>query len=213
MHSMAVLSMSSGRAGAILKRSSIINALLAVAIGVVGLKTYEIWQQDDWRPIRMRENRPPVTDLTLNGDKAQNRVPKTEIIVERNLFDKRRGSGGSGKSTDSDEGTGIEGLVLLGTIVTDGEQFAIVKVPPEATVSAGRPGANSGVAMRRLALGDTVWGYELIEIQSERVVFKKGAAEVELGLDFTRNAITVQPTAPAPRTKVQRKQPTPGKSR
>jgi hypothetical protein len=202
----------SGRDEAILKRSSIINALLAVAIGVVGLKIYEIWQQDDWRQLKTRDHRPPVTDPMANGGSAREHVPKTDAIVERNLFDVRRGSGGTASSTDSTEGTGIEGIVLLGTVVTDGEQFAIVKVPPEASVSIGRPGAGAGVTMKRLALGDVVGGYELVEIQSEKIVLKKGAAEVELGLDFTRNNITVQPSGTPARTKAQRPRPA-GKSR
>lgn len=212
MNFISVLPGPSGRDEAILKRSSIINALLAVAIGVVGLKVYEIWQQDDWRQLKMRDNRPPVINPTANGGNSRERVPKTDAIVERNLFDIRRGSGGAAKSTDSTEGTGIEGIVLLGTVVTDGEQFAIVKVPPEAAVSVGRPGASAGVTMKRLALGDMVGGYELVEIQSEKIVFKKGAAEVELGLDFTRNNITVQPSGKPARTKAQRPRPA-GKSR
>lgn len=183
-----------GRTWKILKRSFIINILLTIGIGLVGLKTYEIWQQDDWRPVKMREKKSPVTELSLGGGKVKAQPPKTDVIVERNLFDVRRGSGGSGRSgAGSKNGSGIEGLVLLGTIVTDGEQFAIVKVPPEASVKSGRLRAGSVGAMKRLALGDTVWGFELIEIQAERVIFKKGASEVELGLDFTRNHINVKP--------------------
>ena len=171
-----------------------IHILLAIGIGLVGLKTYEIWQQDDWRPVKMREKKPPVTELSLGGGKGKAQPPNTEVIVERNLFDISRGSGGSGRSgTGSKNGSGIEGLMLLGTIVTDGEQFAIVKVPPEASVKSGRRGPSSVGAMKRLALGDTVWGFELIEIQAEKIIFRKGASEVELGLDFTRNQINVKP--------------------
>ena len=49
--------------------------------------------------------------------------------------------------------------------------------------------------MRRLALGDTVWGYTLAEIQADRVIFTKGSSEVELGLDFSRRSVTVQKPA------------------
>ncbi len=178
-----------------------------VAIALVGLKTYGIWQQDDWRPIKTREKKPPVNGLPLGGGQFQGQPANTKIIVERNLFDVRRGSGGSGKSgTGPKNGSAIEGLVLLGTIVTDGEQFAIIKVPPATAAGGRRRGASAGVTMKRLALGDTVWGFELTEIQAERVFFKKGSSEVELALDFTRNNIRVKPSAKSKPSKRNRRQ-------
>ena len=174
----------------------------------MGLKTIEIWQQDDWKPTKIREKKPPVNGLPLGGGQVQGQPANTKIIVERNLFDVRRGSGGSGKSgTDPKNGSAIEGLVLLGTIVTDGKQFAIVKVPPAKAAGGRGRGASVGVTMKRLALGDTVWGFELTEIQAERVFFKKGSSEVELTLDFTRNKIRVKPSGkskPAKRNRRQR---------
>ncbi len=56
-----------------------------------------------------------------------------------------------------------------------------------------------------LALGDTVWGFELIEIQAEKIIFRKGASEVELGLDFTRNHINVKPARSRSQNKGRRK--------
>jgi len=87
----------------------------------------------------------------------------------------------------------IEGLVLLGTIIAAGERFAIVKVP--ASSPGGRRGSGAGGGMRRLALGDTVWGYTLAEIQADRVIFTKGSSEVELRLDFSRSSANVQKPA------------------
>ncbi len=185
------LAVLSRRAGNILKRSSIINLLLAVAIGLVGLKTFEIWQQDDRRPLKRRAEGSSANGQgsTLGPIKGQS--AGTKIIVEKNLFDVKRGSGGSGKKAALTQDAGeIEGLVLLGTIVAAGERFAIVKVP--ASSPGGRRGSGAGGGMRRLALGDTVWGYTLKEIQANRVIFTKGSSEVELGLDFSRRSVNVQ---------------------
>ncbi len=181
-------------AGKIQKRSSIINLLLAVAIGLVGLKTFEIWQQDDRRPLKRRDegssaNGQGSTLVSIKGQSAG-----TKIIVEKNLFDVKRGAGGSGKKAAVTQDAGeIEGLVLLGTIVAAGKRFAIVKVPPSS--AGGRRGSGAGGGMRRLALGDTVWGYTLAEIQADRVIFTKGSSEVELGLDFSRRSVNVQKPA------------------
>jgi len=179
------------RDGNILKRSSIINLLLATSIGLVGLKTFEIWQQDDRRPLKRRDEGSLANgqDSTLGSIKGQS--AGTKIIVEKNLFDVKRGAGGSGKkATVSQDAGEIEGLVLLGTIIAAGERFAIVKVP--ASSPGGRRGSGAGGGMRRLALGNTVWGYTLAEIQADRVIFTKGNSEVELGLDFSRRSVNVQ---------------------
>ncbi len=181
-------------AGNILKRSSIINLLLAVAIGLVGLKTYAIWQQDDRRPLKRRDEGSSANGQgsTLGPIKGQS--AGTKIIVEKNLFDVKRGAGGSGKKAAVTQAAGeIEGLVLLGTVVAAGERFAIVKVPPSSP--GGRRGSREGGGMRRLALGDTVWGYTLAEIQPDRVIFTKGNSEVELGLDFSRRSVNVRKPA------------------
>jgi len=182
------------RDGNILKRSSIINLLLALAIALVGLKTFEIWQQDDRRPLKRRDegssaNGQGSTLVSIKGQSAG-----TKIIVEKNLFDVKRGAGGSGKKAAVTEGADdIEGLVLLGTIIAAGKRFAIVKVP--ASSPGGRRGSGAGGGMRRLALGDTVWGYTLAEIQADRVIFTKGNSEVELGLDFSRRSVKVRKPA------------------
>ncbi len=131
------------RAGNILNRSSIINLLLAVAIGLVGLKTFEIWQQDDRRPLKRRDEGSSANGQgsTLGPIKGQS--AGTKIIVEKNLFDVKRGAGGSGKKAAVTQDAGeIEGLVLLGTVVAAGERFAIVKVPPSSP--GGRRGSRAG---------------------------------------------------------------------
>ncbi len=181
-------------AGNILKRSSIINLLLAVAIGLVGLKTYGIWQQDDRRLLKMRDQASSAKSRDLTRISIKGQSAGTKIIVEKNLFDVKRGAGGSGKKAAVTQDAGeIEGLVLLGTIVAAGERFAIVKVP--ASSPGGRRGSGAGGGLRRLGLGDTVWGYTLKEIQADRVIFTKGSSEVELGLDFSRRSVNVQKPA------------------
>ncbi len=181
-------------AGNILKRSSIINLLIAAAIGLVGLKTLEIWQQDDRRPLKRRDEGSSANDQASTLGPTKGQSAGTKIIVEKNLFDVKRGAGGSGKKAAVTQDAGeIEGLVLLGTIIAAGERFAIVKVP--ASSPGGRRGSGAGGGMRRLALGDTVWGYTLAEIQADRVIFTKGDSEVELGLDFSRRSVNVQKSA------------------
>ena len=181
------------RAGNILKRSSITNLLLAAAIGLVGLKTYEIWQQDDRRPLKRRDEGSPVNGQGSKLGPMKGQTTGTKVIVEKNLFDAKRGAGGSGqKATVTEDAAEIEGLVLLGTIVAAGKRFAIVKVPPSN--GKGR-GSNAGGGMRRLGLGDTVWGYTLAEIQADRVIFTKGSSEVEIGLDFSRRSVNTQKPA------------------
>ncbi len=188
------LAVLSRRAGNILKRSSIINLLLAAAIGLVGLKTLEIWQQDDRRPLKRRDEGSSANGQGSTLGPIKDHSAGTKIIVEKNLFDVKRGAGGSGKKAAVTEGAGeIEGLSLLGTIVAAGDRFAIVKVP--ASSPGGRRGSGAGGGMRRLALGDTVWGYTLAEIQADRVIFTKGSSEVELGLDFSRRSVNVQKPA------------------
>ena len=181
------------RAGNILKRSSITNLLLAAAIGLVGLKTYEIWQQDDRRPLKRRGEGSPVNGQGSTLGPIKGQTTRTKVIVEKNLFDAKRGAGGSGKKAAATQDAGeIEGLVLLGTIVAAGKRFAIVKVPPSKGLGRG---SKAGGGMRRLGLGDTVWGYTLAEIQADRVIFTKGSSEVEIGLDFSRRPVNTQKPA------------------
>ena len=62
-------------------------------------------------------------------------------------------------------------FVLLGTFIAGTWRYAIVQVP-------------SG-ELQRLAIGDTVDGFKLTEIDTQGVVFTRDSSMLELVLDFT----------------------------
>ena len=186
-----------------------------MAIGLVGMGIYDVW----------REN-PVVSNVAKSGIKAggsgesfpeTRRVPRvsTTTIVARNLFDPARGAVAvkpppPAKAPEEPE-QGIDGVLLLGTVIAGSERYAIMKVPPDiGRVSATRrrgvkgkvksatpPKVDSGPAVRRVRVGDSLRGYRVEDIEEQKVVLKRGKAKAEVTIDYTRE-ITV-PTRPKPK--------------
>ena len=162
------------------KRSSLISLLFLFAIALVIYQVYSLWREPGWNP-KVAQRRGPALTRQSGQVRQPKRPPGTDLITTRNLFDpQRRGQGtGGGVATDV---KALEGMVLVGTIVSEGERFAIVKFPKRLLAKGGRQGAG----MRRLTVGDTVLGYRVSEIQPDRVVFESGSSSVELVIDFSR---------------------------
>lgn len=194
------------------------TVVLIVAIGLVGMGIYDVW----------REN-PAVSNVAKSGMKAggpgesfpeTRRVPgvSTTTIVGRNLFDPARGAVAvkpppPAKAPEEPD-QGIDGVLLLGTVIAGAERYAIMKVPPDigrvsATQrrgvkgkmkSAPPPKVDSGPAVRRVRVGDSLRGYRVEDIEEQKVVLKRGKAKAEVTIDYTRE-ISV-PTRPKPKPKV-----------
>jgi type II secretory pathway component PulC len=101
------------------------------------------------------------------------------VIVERPVFSESR------RPTRSDEGPAptLE-FTLVGIVISDRERSAIVQPPHGRTV-------------QRLAKGDQVGGWILVDIAPDHIVVRHDTTEVEMPLDYTTPAPPVA-KAPAP---------------
>jgi hypothetical protein len=120
----------------------------------------------------------------------------TETIIGKNIFDPERGAGFTREAESNSQAfQRIRSMVLLGTAIIGNNRFAILQ---DAATSAGAPG-NTGASPSpmRIKLGDTVEGFRLSEVSERRVVFARGAATVEVPLDYFRKLDGVQPRKPA----------------
>jgi hypothetical protein len=119
----------------------------------------------------------------------------TETIIGKNIFDPERGAGFTREAeANSQSFQRIRSMVLLGTAIIGNNRFAVLQ---DAAASAGAPGnpAASATPMR-IKLGDTIEGFRLSEVSEKRVVFARGAATVEVPLDYFRKTDGVQPGRP-----------------
>jgi len=82
-------------------------------------------------------------------------------------------------------------MVLLGTAILGNNRFAILQDGSLAANAAGQ-----SAAPMRIKLGDTVEGFKLSEVSEKKVVFARGAATVEVPLDYFRKIDTPQPRRP-----------------
>jgi len=125
----------------------------------------------------------------------------TETIVGKNIFDPERGAGYTREAeANSQAFQRIRSMVLLGTAILGNNRFAILQDGGTSGVP-GIPGQS--VVPMRIKLGDTVEGFRLSEVSEKRVVFAKGAATVEVPLDYFRKTDLAQPrgsvaTQPSP---------------
>jgi hypothetical protein len=120
----------------------------------------------------------------------------TETIIGKNIFDPERGAGFTREAESNSQAfQRIRSMVLLGTAIIGNNRFAILQDGATSAGAPGNPGASP--SPMRIKLGDTVEGFRLSEVSEKRVVFARGAATVEVPLDYFRKLDGVQPRKPA----------------
>ena len=172
-----------------------LSLILLAAIGLVGQRTYTLWQEGPW------DLPGPAKAKVSDGDEGPKKEPprpqpvSTKNIVERNLFHPERGVGATTAAEANSLATQrIRSMVLLGTAIFGASRYAILRQP-----SDGRPPSPGAPQSHlRLKIGDTVEGFRLAEIHERKVIFTKGAAKVEVALDFFRKTEPTKPVPPAP---------------
>ncbi len=93
----------------------------------------------------------------------------------------------------------------MGTVIVGSQRYAIVEVPPQNGPRAGRGkrrlrgNRRTRGELRRLALGDTLGGFKLVEIHSQRAVFQRGSSTLEVVLDFSRKVEEVKEKVRVPK--------------
>ena len=115
-------------------------------------------------------------------------------ITNKNLFDPERGKDKPAQAEPSNSTLQrIEGTVLTGTFITENDRYAVLQLPP----ALGRTKEQT-----RFRLGDMVIGFELSEIDTKKVVLRRGSLVVDLPLDFYAKAeeIGPRPVVSAPAT-------------
>ncbi len=169
--------------------------LLVIAIGIVGVKTYQLWGEDQQGLAKPSKKKAPLRISVPKQEAVNARLVNVRSIVERNLFDPNRGAVNAKETENLSQGKqAMEGLALLGIVIVGSKRYAILKIPSNTGSGASRGKRRAGSKRgtrgehRRLALGDMLDGYKLSEIHAQKVVFKKGPDTVELTLDFSRRA-------------------------
>jgi hypothetical protein len=173
------------------------------------MKIHSLWQEGPWNlpaPVSSKRIATGAEESRQANESA--RIPGTEVIIAKNLFDPERGASKT-KETEADMRAAqrIRSLVLLGTAILDSNRYAIVQDSDGAAkpIPGGQPGAQ---AARRIKLGDSVDGFSLAEVSEKKVVFAKGAMRVEVPIDYFRK---VPVTAPPPESRPRLPSPvTPG---
>ena len=177
--------------------------LLVVAIGLILTKTYWLWVGGPWDLPNPGKTKAPIRVATSKG--ATNLPAKlgTESIISKNIFDPERGAGFTREvEANSQAFQRIKSMILLGTAILGNNRYAVLQDGGTAsTVTDQSP------APMRIKLGDTVEGFKLAEISEKKVVFAKGAATIEVPLDYFRKIDIPQPrrptASPLPGTKGQ----------
>src|SRR5262245_42728808 len=167
-----------------LTRSSLLSLLLVVAIGLVVTKTYWLWMSGPWDLPNPRKAKSPIAVEDSKAVTNLRTAIGTETIVSKNIFDPERGDGFNRDTEETSKGfKRNRSMVLLGTAILGNNRFAIVQegISPGVPRTPGQP-----VGPMRVKLGDTVEGFKLSEISEKRIVFARGAAKVEVPLDYFR---------------------------
>ncbi len=164
-----------------------------IAIGLVAIEVRSVWNENHERLLKSVKKKPLSNVLEADQILSRPQLASTKSIVKQNLFDPQRGAGsGDDAQSLSQNKKELGDLHLLGTVISGGQRYAIVEVPPEKDrrsrrakrLARGRRQTRG--EMRRLALGDTLEGFKLEEIHAHKVVFKKGSSTVDVVLDFSR---------------------------
>jgi hypothetical protein len=174
----------------------LLSLFLIVAIGLVLAKTYWLWTAGPWDLPTAGRGKLPVVAESAKKESPPPAMVGTETIISKNIFDPERGAGFTRQAeANSQAFQRIRSMVLLGTAILGNNRFAILQ---DAGISPGVPGNPAApAAPMRIKLGDTVEGFRLSEVSEKRVVFARGAATVEVPLDYFRKIDGVQPRRPA----------------
>ena len=130
--------------------------------------------------------------------------------AERNLA---AGGGKDGQSQNAGN-VAIDKIHYSGSIITDANPRALLTYP----LGGGQPGASDGgragtqtQGFLRVAVGDTVNGYKVTEILSEKITFSRGGQKItKLLYDKTKERQQVQPITPVREPSAQAHLASPG---
>ena len=160
--------------------------MLLLLIGLVGLRTYQLWEEGPWEVPALGKEKAATAPEEENPPPQHPLLASTKNIVDRNLFDPERGQGRS-KEGEAQSGAAqrIRSMVLLGTAIIGSSRYAILQESgdPRSPIGKAKPAQPNQI---RLKLGDTVEGFKVSDIQERRVVFSRGATNVEISLDYMR---------------------------
>jgi hypothetical protein len=161
--------------------------VLLLLIGLVGLRTYQLWEEGPWEVPALGKEKAATAAEEENPPPQNPLLASTKNIVDRNLFDPERGQGRS-KEGEAQSGAAqrIRSMVLLGTAIIGSSRYAILQESGDPRSPASRKAQPAQANQIRLKLGDTVEGFKVSEIQERRVVFSRGATNVEVSLDYMR---------------------------
>lgn len=170
----------------------------------MGVEIYEVWHKHT--PILDRgdvtqaatANQKPLSD----GRTAP--AVSTITIIARNLFDPDRGAKAEKSpaptKVEEEPEQSIDGLLLLGTVIAGSERYAIMQVPPDLGLRPGnrprtkriparRSTASASGELRRVRVGDSLRGYQVKDIEEQKVILARGESQTELTIDYTREIV------------------------
>jgi hypothetical protein len=176
----------------------LLSIFLALAVGLVGWRTYVSWNEGPWDLPTSAKATPPLAAAPQQIAASGAVIANTDAIVKRNLFDPERGAGATREAEETSRGfQRIRNMILVGTVVIGNDRTAIVQ--DGSGPGVGPPAPGQPAPSMRLKLGDTVEGYRLAEIGERRVVFTKDGARIEVVLDYLRkvDVAAPKPTPPA----------------
>ena len=164
---------------------------------MVGAKTYWLWETGPWDLPGPGKAKPQLVAENAQTEAKPRPPTTTEVIVSKNLFDPERGAGLTREVEENSRAfQRIRGMVLLGTAIIGGSRFAILQDGASSPAKPGVPGQPT--TPMRIKQGDVVEGFNLSEVADKKVVFTRGAAKVEVVLDYFRKRDIAPPAVAAP---------------